>query len=408
MSQARSPASGAQPAGIPSLLFSYGFRPFFLMAAIFSPLAILVWLGVYSGVIAPISDYPPNFWHAHEMLFGYAGAVMTGFFLTAVPNWTGAPPLRGRPLAILAGLWLAGRIAIWLVPVVPPALAAAADLSFFVVLALMLVPSLVRGSRKNLIFLAVLALLAAANLLFHLEALGVSETASRGLNLGVDLFALLITIIGGRVTPAFTANALRAKAETRHVPPPEIKSRLWLNEAAILSVAVFAIFDLAATGRAWVGWIAIVAAAVNAARMAGWRTRDTFGQPLLWALHLGYGWLVLGLAAKGIAAITGILPATVALHGIAIGAIGTMTLAMMSRATLGHTGRTLSAGRGLAAAYALVSVAALTRLLMPLLLPGQYLASVAIAGTLWIAAFTIFAAQFVPILVKPRAGGGPG
>jgi len=410
MAEARSRTFGGEPAGTgkASLLFSYGFRPFFLMAGVFSPLAVLVWLGVFSGAIAPVSGYPPSFWHAHEMLFGYAGAVMTGFFLTAVPNWTGAPPLRGPPLAGLALLWLAGRVAIWLVPAVPEPVAAGVDLSFFAVLGLMLAPSLAKASRKNLVFLAVLALLVAANLLFHLEALGLAHTASLGLNLGVDLFALLIAVIGGRVTPAFTANALSAQARACGEQPRLPAHRPWLGEAAIVSVAAVAICDLAAPGSAWVGWIALAAAGINAARMAGWRTRATLGQPLLWALHLGYLWLVLGLAAKGAGALAGIWPATVALHGITIGAIGTMTLAMMSRASLGHTGRALAAGRGLTAAYGLVSAAALARLAMPLVLPGDYLASVVIAGALWIAAFLIFAATFVPILTAPRADTGPG
>lgn len=408
MAQERSSAPGAGPARAnpASLIFSYGFRTFFLLAAIFSPLAIAAWLGVYSGTIAPISGYPPNLWHAHEMVFGYTAAVMTGFLLTAVPNWTGAPPLRGRPLAVLALLWLAGRVAISSMPAVPPAVAAAIDASFFIVLGLILVPSLTQGSRKNLIFLAVLALLVIANLLFHLEALGLADTASLGLNLGVDLFALLIAIIGGRVTPAFTGSALRAKAEG--ASPPAIKNYLWLGEVAILSVAILAVCEFLAPGQAWVGWIALAAAAINAVRMAGWKTGHTLYQPLLWALHLGYGWLIAGLAVKGIAALTGVLPATVALHGITIGAIGTMTLAMMSRASLGHTGRALAAGRALAGAYGLVSLAAIVRLAMPMLFPAYYPASVIVAGVLWIAAFAIFAILFVPILIGPRTDGRPG
>ncbi len=361
-----------QPAAnVSDLILSYGFRTFFLLAAIFSPLVILVWIGVYAGAIAPVSAYPPSFWHAHEMLFGYAAAVMTGFFLTAVPNWTGAAPVRGRPLAVLALLWVAGRVAISAMPAVPPAVAAAVDVSFFIVLGLILVPSLTQGSRKNLIFLVVLAFLVVANLLFHLEAMGLAATASLGLNLGVDLFALLITIIGGRVTPAFTGNALRGKAETEGAAPPAIRSYLWLNEAAILSVAILAVGDFVAPSATWVGWLALAAAGINAVRMAGWQTRHTFFEPLLWVLHLGYAWLIVGVAVKGVAALTGVLPATVALHGITIGAIGTMTLAMMSRASLGHTGRALAAGRALAGAYFLVSLAAILRLAMPSVLPER-------------------------------------
>lgn len=410
MAREGDPAPGLRPvrANVVSVIFSYGFRTFFSLAAIFSPLAIAAWLGIYSGAIKPISAYAPNLWHAHEMLFGYAAAVLTGFLLTAIPNWTGAAPLRGRPLVILALLWLAGRAAIWSMPLVPPAVAAAIDISFFIVLGLILVPSLTQGARKNLIFLVVLAFLAAANLLFHLEALGLADTGSLGLNLGVDLFALLIAIIGGRVTPSFTANALRAGAEAQGASPLAIKSHPSLDKAAILSIAIVAICEFFAHGEEWVGWVALTAAAINAVRMAGWQTRRTFFQPLLWVLHLGYAWLVAGLAVKGVAALTGTLPGTVALHGITIGAIGTMTLAMMSRASLGHTGRALAAGRALAFAYILISLAAIVRLAMPVLLPDRYPESVTIAGTLWIAAFAIFAVLFIPILIGPRADQRPG
>lgn len=397
-------ASGAKRA-FAATLFDYGFRPFFLMAALFSPLAILIWIGVYSGALAPVSAMPPNLWHAHEMLFGYAIAVMTGFFLTAIPNWTGAPPLRGRPLALLASLWLAGRVAVWLSGFLPAVVVATVDISYVVVLALLIAPMLGQGARKNLVFLFVLAGFAAANILFHLDALAVSQHAPLGLNFAVDLFAVLISIIGGRVTPAFTGNALRARAERTGKPPVGIAGRPGLDRAAILSVVLVAFLDLFAAGQAWVGWFALAAALLNLLRLAGWRALWVLNEPLLWVLHLGYLWLVLGLAAKGYAALTGIVPATVALHGITIGAIGTMTLAMMSRASLGHTGRGLTAGLGLAFAYLLVSAAAAVRLAMPALAPERYLESVEIAGALWIAAFVVFAAKFAPILTRPRADG---
>lgn len=401
------PAPRSVRPNVASVIFSHGFRTFFLLAAIFSPLAVAAWIGIYSGAIKQISAYPPSLWHAHEMLFGYTAAVLTGFLLTAIPNWTGAAPLRGRPLVVLALLWLAGRASIWLMPVVPPAVAAAIDVSFFIVLGLLLVPSLMQGARKNLVFLAVLTFLAAANLLFHLQALGFGETGSLGLNLGVDLFALLISIIGGRVTPAFTANALRARAEAEGAPPLAIKSHPALDKAAVLSVAAIAICEFFFSGNGWIGWVALAAAAINAVRLAGWQARHTLSQPLLWVLHLGYAWLVAGLAIKGFAALTAAIPATVALHGITIGAIGTMTLAMMSRASLGHTGRALSAGRALVFAYVLISLAAVARLTMPLIFPDRYFESVMIAGTLWVTAFAVFAVLFIPILVRPRADRRP-
>ncbi len=342
------------------------------------------------------------------MLFGYAVAVLSGFFLTAVPNWTGAQPIRGRKLAALCVLWLAGRIAIWSVPPCPPALAAAIDLLFLPALAIAILPALRQAPPRNRMFLVILGLLTAANLLFHLDALGIAHTGSAGVLLGVDLFALLISIIGGRVTPAFTANALKLRFEAKNLPVPEIHSRTLLDRASMLSVALVALCDLAVPNDLVLGLLSLAAAALNGWRLAGWQTRHVLYEPLLWAMHLGYAWLVIGLAVKGWAALTGFLPSSIAIHGITIGAIGTMTLAVMSRASLGHTGRKLAAGRTLAVAYGLVSAAALARLFLPSTFPSNCIVSVVIAGGLWVVAFVAFATIFVPILTGPRIDQKPG
>jgi uncharacterized protein involved in response to NO len=399
---------GRRRAAARSVLFALGFRPFFLLAGLFAPVAILVWVAIFSGWVSPFVPYPPSLWHAHEMLFGFTAAAVCGFFLTAVPNWTGAPPVSGRPLAALAALWLAGRIAVWATAFVTPWAAAAIDLSFLPALLATVLPSLLRGSRKNLVFVAIVAFLVLGNLLFHLEALGIADTAARGLNFTVDLVALLITVVGGRVTPAFTQSALAQRPKDRGRKPPVLVSRLWLNEAAILSVAAMALTDLFAPNSVEVGWLALLAAVLGAVRLSGWRGLRTLHEPLLWVLHLGYGWLVVGLAVKGVSTLTDVLPATVALHGITIGAIGTMTLGVMSRASLGHTGRPLHAGRLLAAAYLLITAAAVVRLAAPLVAPNRYPESVMLSGGLWIAAFAIFAALFVPVLTAPRADQRPG
>jgi uncharacterized protein involved in response to NO len=396
---------GVAPRGV---LFALGFRPFFLLAGLFSPIAILVWIAIFSGWISPFLPYPPSLWHAHEMLFGFTAAAICGFFLTAVPNWTGAPPVSGRPLAALALLWLAGRIAVWSSPWVTPWAAALIDLSFLPALLAAVLPSLLRGSRKNMLFVVIIAFLFLGNLLFHLEAVGMADTAARGLNFTVDLVALLITVVGGRVTPAFTQSALSQRAQAEGGEAPALVSRLWLNEAAILSVALMALSDLFAQGSAAVGWLALVAALLGAWRLAGWQGLRTLHEPLLWVLHLGYAWVVVGLAVKGVSTLTGILPATMALHGITIGGIGTMTLGVMSRASLGHTGRPLHAVGSLALAYLLISAAAVVRLAGPLAAPGHYLTSVILSGALWIAAFAIFATLFVPILTSPRIDQRPG
>jgi uncharacterized protein involved in response to NO len=339
------------------------------------------------------------------MLFGFTGAVVAGFLLTAAPTWTGAAPVTGGRLMGLACLWLAGRIALW--APVSAWLAAALDIAFLPALGAAILPALIRGSRKQLVFLAVLGLLTLANLLFHLEALGVAQTGSLGLLLAVDSVALFIAIIGGRVTPAFTANALRERADLA-AGEAEIASRPWLDKAAIASVALVIVVDLAFRDTAAAGILALAAAGLNGLRMAGWKGAKVLGHPILWVLHLGYGWLVLGLAVKGLAAVTGALAPAAALHGITIGAIGTMTLAMMSRASLGHTGRPLRVGRWLALAYLLPTLAVAVRLVTPLAAPEYQAASITLSGLLWLAAFAIFATLFAPILVCPRADGRPG
>lgn len=389
------------------VLFGFGFRPFFLMAGLFSVLATAAWLGVYFGGLPAVSSYPPSLWHAHEMLFGFTLAAATGFLLTAVPNWTGAPPVRGGLLAALTAVWLAGRIAVWAAPSVPLALAAVIDIAFIPFLAAVVLPALLRGKGRNLVFMVVLGLLTVANLLFHLEAVGIFAGAARGTTLAVDSIALLIAIIGGRVTPAFTANVLRFRA-MQGGPQLEVTVKPWLNQTAIASIAAVIAVDLVAAGSFIAGLVALAAAALNGWRMAGWQTAAVLRLPIMWVLHLGYGWLVLGLAVKGLAPLTEVLPASVALHGITIGAIGTMTLALMSRASLGHTGRPLAAPRAMALAYALPSLAALVRLVAPLAAPELYDVSVMVSGLLWGLGFAIFAVLFWPILTRPRVDERPG
>ena len=402
----REAGTGAEPAG--GVLFSYGFRPFFLMAGLFSVLTAAVWLAVYAGVLAPVSAYPPSLWHGHEMLFGYTAAAAAGFFLTAVPNWTGGPRVQGAPLAGLAALWLAGRLTFWAMPMVPAWLVAIIDVAFLPALAAAIMPALKGGSRRNLVFPAVLGVLIATNVMFHLEALEITATGFPALSVAVDTFALFIAIIGGRVTPAFTGNALRMAAARAGQPPPQITAMPWLNEAAIVSVALVVVVDAVADGSPVAGWVALAAAALNGARMAGWQTAKVLRTPILWVLHLGYGWLVLGLAVKGLAAVSGALPPSIALHGITIGAIGTMTLALMSRAALGHTGRALAAPRAMAAAYGLPSLAAVIRIAMAVATPALYTLSVVLSGLVWLLAFAIFVWLFWPVLTGPRVDRQPG
>lgn len=387
------------------VFLSYGFRPFFLFAGAYAAIAATAWLAVlhrlYSGAVPafPHGTMPPHLWHGHEMLFGYAGAVIAGFFLTAVPNWTGREPVRGLPLGALALVWLAGRLAMWSAAVLPLPLVVVLDLAFVPFLAVLVVRALSGGwSRRNAIFLPVFAALFAGNILFHLDAAGIAPgLASRGLLLALDTVLFLIAVIGGRVVPAFTTNALRRAGEE-----PLPVSRPPVEAVAIFSVAALAVADLLAPDGYATGAIAAAAAVIHAVRLSGWRGHRTLGEPILWIIHLGYAWLVAGFALKALALFGGFLPATAAQHAFTIGAVGSMTLGVMSRAALGHTGRELIAAPLTVAAYLLVSASALARIAGPALLPAYEPQALATAAILWIAAFGLFTVLYFPILTQSR------
>lgn len=390
--------SGTESRRAPAL-FAFGFRPFFLLAGAYAALALPAWLALYlSGAAWPFA-WPAGLWHAHEMLLGYASAALSGFLLTAVPGWQKTPPVTGARLAGLAGLWLAGRLAMWLAGVLPAVFVAAVDLAYLPALLAVGTPGLLSPrAKRNRIFVAVIAVLVTANALMHAAAAGLVE-GRLGAGLALDGFILLIAILGGRIVPAFTANALSAKGLREAV-----KQRPALDRAALAGVAAVVIADAVAELRpeaaAFAGAIAAFAALANAARLAGWGWRRTLSAPILWILHLAYGWLVVGLGARALAAF-GVIPPLTAMHALAVGAIGSMTLAVMSRAALGHTGRPLVAPWPVAMAYGLVSVAAVARMI-----GGP--AGLGIAGVAWTAAFVAFSVVFVPILTRPRPDGRPG
>jgi uncharacterized protein involved in response to NO len=382
-------------------LFSYGFRPFFLAAALLAALAVPLWLLILVAGTELPSFLPLVLWHGHEMLFGYATAVLAGFLLTATPSWSGLPPVAGGPLAGLALLWLASRTASWFGGGLP-ATAMIVDLAFLPALALAVAPHLQASARRNLVFLPLLGALFMANLAVDLDGVGqLPGLGSMAFRAALDLFALLIALIGGRVVPSFTANALKASGAAA-----QLRAFSWLDRAALGALIAMLLADLATLPRV-AGALALAAAALNGLRMWGWHGHRTLGKPLLWVLHLGYLWLAAGLAWKGLVDLTGFLPGSEALHGLAIGAVGTMTMAVMSRATLGHTGRPLEAPRLATFGYLLISGAALVRLAAPLL-PDLYLPALLTSASLWSAAWLSFLAAFGSALIRPRIDGRPG
>jgi uncharacterized protein involved in response to NO len=386
-------------------LFSYGFRPFFLMAGLYGAFIIVPWILQLSGS-GISSDFPwdmiiasPVEWHAHEMLFGYISAVIAGFFLTAVPSWTGARPVSGGSLMVLSGLWLLGRVVNWFSALLPGVLVASVDVIFFPVLVALVIRALVAGwSVRNFIFLPVMAGLCVANVLIHLEWLGVTEsTAQIGQRLAIDLVILLITILGGRVIPAFTTNALRKKGDEK-LPLQSVA----LTKLALLSVVAMTVADLVAPQSQLAGMLAATAALVNFIRMSSWRLHRILDQPIVWVLFMGFGFIILGLAVQSISILGGAIERNVADHLLMIGGAGGMTVAVMSRAALGHTGRVLHAPWPIIGTYVLIGISALIRASAPVFFMDHYIMLISVAGSLWALAFVLFSWVFWPILTTPR------
>lgn len=387
-----------------TVLFAYGFRPFFLLAGLYAAFGIAAWSAALAlGLPLPASA-SPAVWHGHEMLFGFAAAAAAGFLLTAVPSWTGTEPRHGLPLALAVVLWLAGRVAMWAGGAIPPWTAAVVDLAFLPALAVLLAGPLVRARKgRNLVFLVLLAVLFVANLLVHLEMMGLADdTAEIGLRLATYVFVLMILVIGGRIAPRFTANALAQRgieAEVRPVPLAE--------KAGLIGAVLTAAADLAGAPLPLTGALALVTAAALFWRMRHWQTRHVLDQPILWVLHLAHAWVPVGFACLAAADLGGVLSADSALHAFTAGAIGTAILAVMTRAGLGHTGRPLTAPPLIVAAYVLVTLAACVRVFGPLA-GDYYLDSLALSGILWVGAFGLFSGVFAPILLAPRPDGRPG
>ncbi len=390
------PIAGAPPSG--SALFSVGFRPFFLLGSAWAALALPIWLCVYAGKVVLPSALPPTLWHVHEMVFGFAFAIVAGFLLTAIPNWTGRLPLKGAPLAGLASLWLAGRLAVLFSGSIGPHAAAFIDLAFPVAFGLVIARELVAGRNwRNLPMLVALSLLTCGSTLVHLEAIGYAMTAPLGNRLGIATILLLIALVGGRIVPSFTRNWL-AKAR----PNGRLPAQAGRLDMVLLLVTVAGLFAWVAVPKsAAAPWMALAAGVATGFRLSRWCGLATLAEPLVFILHVGYGWLALGLVLLGFNGLAAVLPQTTALHALTVGAIGTMTLAVMTRATLGHSGQALTAGRGTVLIYGLVTVAALLRLAAPL--GGEsFLVVTWSAGAAWSGAFGLFVLLYSPHLMRRR------
>ncbi len=379
-------------------LFAYGFRPFFLAAGLWAAFGILLWLPQYLGAMTIPTHFGALDWHVHEMLYGYVAASIAGFLLTAIPNWTGRLPVNGWPLAGLAALWLAGRVAILFSSDIGAVAAAVVDISFLAVLAGVAAREIVAGRNwRNLRVLVVLGVLIAGNIVFHIEVLR-AGAADYGVRIGIAGVIALLTVIGGRIVPSFTNN--------------------WLvkNNPGRLPIS-FARFDMAAIAAgaaallAWIGLPAhpvtgalmLLAGALHAARLARWAGDRTAADRLVLVLHVGYAFVPLGFLLIGASVFLSAVPASTGIHAWTAGAVGLMTLAVMTRATLGHTGQPLQASLPTQAIYACVLLAALLRIATAF---SGSIILLECGGALWIAGFAGFAFTYGPLLARRKPAWG--
>jgi uncharacterized protein involved in response to NO len=376
-------------------LFSYGFRPFFLGASLFAGIAVVLWLPAYFGELTLPTAYPSLYWHIHEMIYGYGAAAVAGFTLTAIPNWTGGLPLQGGKLIALSGLWLAGRLAMAFSALIGAIPAAAIDLAFLATLIVFVVRELSHGgqshNRKVAVALAVLWL---GDLVFHIEAIA-QGYANYGVRIGLAALLLLITLIGGRIIPSFTRNWL-ARMNPGALPAPADR---W-DVAAIILTAIALAGWIAAPSAMLVGWALFAAGLAQAARLARWRGWRAWRDRLVLVLHVAYLFVPIGFLLTALSAF-GLAPESAGVHAWAIGAIGGMTIAVMSRAALGHTGRALIASPAVQAVYALLFGAAIARICAALA-PEHGVAALHVAAFAWIAAFLGFAIAYWRVFTGPR------
>jgi len=385
-------------------LFSYGFRPFFLLGGLYAFIIIPWWMYRFAHASVSFGGLPAMYWHAHEMIYGFVMAAIAGFLLTAVPSWTGERGFAGKPLIIAVVLWFAGRLAMGLDDAIPFWLLAIAELSLVPWLVTLLAPPILRTRNRNLPLLGVLLVLWLIDAVFLASRARADVALAAGsMRLAIDFVLVLITVIGGRIVPAFTANALR-----RRGGEPNLVTRQWLEHVVIGLMISIAIADVFAPNGILSGTLAALAAIAHTRRLSGWRSFRTGGDPLLWIMHVAYAWLPLGLALKAFALLGEAGWASRWQHALATGAMATMILAVMTRTALGHTGRPLVVSRAIAVAYLLLAFTALLRTFGIALFPTHYLLTLTVSALTWMACFGIFLAVYTPILWKSRVDGKPG
>ena len=392
----RSPQPETLPVATGFALWDMGFRPFYLLASIFSVISVLLWAAHYSGWL-PFAYLQGPLWHGHEMLFGYTMAVVAGFLLTAVRAWTGQPTPVGAPLMALAALWVAGRVLV-LTPLAIPA--AIVNAAFPVALAWAIAIPLLRARNvRNYFFVGLLTLMGVLVAGLHLALQGAWELPPRlGLQLGLDVMLFIMAVMGGRVIPMFTNNGVPGAGAMRHA---------LVEKVALGSVLLLFLADLLQLPAAVVALVALTGAIAHGVRLYFWRPWRVLAVPLVWILHAAYAWIVVHLALRALSGATG-LADFYSIHALTTGAIGGLTLGMMTRTARGHTARPLVADGFELTCFLLIQAAAVVRVFSGMVAPALYLPGIQLSGVMWATAFGVYAVRYWPVLSRPRLDGKPG
>lgn len=378
--------------------FRGGFRPFFFGGAAWAVIALALWIFSLTGQLSLATELDPLSWHRHEMLFGFVGAVIAGFLLTAVPNWTGRLPIAGWPLGGLVALWAAARMALLFSATGGLWLAGILDVGFFVVLGLLAAREVLEANNRNLPIVGMVLLFGLADAIDYLATTGIIPTPDLGWQLALAIVVLLISLIGGRIIPSFTRNWMAKRGMKKGLPTQPARFDLLVIGATAVALLAW----LAGPAKTPIGIVLVSAAALQAVRWVRWRGYRTFADPLVLILHIGYLWIPVGLGLLGFS-LMDLVPRSAAIHSLTAGAMATMILAVMTRASLGHTARELRANVATVTIYSLVTAGAVLRVSASLQVI-DYNIGIDVAGLAWGGAFLLFVIAYAPVLWRPRLG----
>ena len=380
-----------------SPILQNSFRPFFIVAGIWATLAVPFWILNYFGILIVADNFDILLWHQHEMLYGFIVAAITGFILTAIPNWTGRLPIKNKPLGFLVFLWIIGRIGFLTIPIIGAKVVALMDLPFLIVLVLVILREIVSGKNwRNLPVIILISLFTLGNILVHLQLLDVIESAELGIRLSIFVLSILLALIGGRIVPSFTRNWLSQNQVNRFPSRAGI-----FDKVCLVSLVVFVIAQIITPYHQLTSLLALLAGLLHGIRLIRWKVWLTLSEPLIWILHVGYMWLSVALVLIGLAGLTDFVPYTSSYHALTIGAFSTMILGVMTRVSLGHTGRTLKATFGTTTIYVFITIASVLRVSESFLNDSRNLI-LSFSGIFWTLSFALFVFIYFPILTQPR------